>query len=77
MDCNCSCVHSDLSLMDEVLDTYADTKGSLITILQKAQEIYGYLPLEVQEMISLGLDIPLEALRRFTPSSACSRSVNI
>ena len=60
MDYNCSCVHSDLSLMDEVLDTYADTKGSLITILQKAQEIYGYLPLEVQEMISLGLDIPLE-----------------
>ena len=52
MDYNCSCVHSDLSLMDEVLDTYADTKGSLITILQKAQEIYGYLPMEVIRLIS-------------------------
>lgn len=52
MGCNCSCVHSDLSLMDEVLDTYADTKGSLITILQKAQEIYGYLPMDVIRLIS-------------------------
>lgn len=52
MDCNCSCVNSDLSLMDEVLDTYADTKGSLITILQKAQEIYGYLPTDVIRLIS-------------------------
>lgn len=52
MDCNYSCVHSDLSLMDEVLDTYADTKGSLITILQKAQEIYGYLPMDVIRLIS-------------------------
>lgn len=52
MDYNCSCVHSDLSLMDEVLDTYADTKGSLITILQKAQEIYGYLPMDVIRLIS-------------------------
>ena len=38
--------------MDEVLDTYADTKGSLITILQKAQEIYGYLPMDVIRLIS-------------------------
>lgn len=52
MDCNCSCVHSDLSFMDEVLDTYVDTKGSLITILQKAQEIYGYLPMDVIRLIS-------------------------
>lgn len=52
MDCNCSCVNSDLSLMDEVLDTYAETKGSLITILQKAQEIYGYLPMDVIRLIS-------------------------
>ena len=52
MDCNFSCVNSDLSLMDEVLDTYADTKGSLITILQKAQEIYGYLPMDVIRLIS-------------------------
>ncbi|WMJ23420.1 NAD(P)H-dependent oxidoreductase subunit E [Paludicola sp. MB14-C6] len=35
-------------------------KSSLMTVLQQAQEIYGYLPIEVQTQIALGLDIPLE-----------------
>ena len=47
MECSCKNVHSDLSLLDTVLDTYANVDGSLITILQKAQEIYGYLPQDV------------------------------
>lgn len=34
----------DLSLLDPILDKYKDVKGSVITILQKTQEIYGYLP---------------------------------
>ena len=38
---------SDLTLLDGVLDEYADVPGSLITILQKAQGIYGYLPRDV------------------------------
>ena len=38
---------TDLSLLDGVLSEYASVKGSLITILQKAQEIYGYLPMDV------------------------------
>lgn len=42
----------DLSLMKDVLDEYADVKGSLITILQHTQEIYGYLPKEAIELIS-------------------------
>lgn len=42
----------DLSLMDDVLDKYADVKGSLITILQKTQDIYGYLPRPAIELIS-------------------------
>ena len=29
-----------------------DTQGALMPILQKAQEIYGYLPIEVQKIIS-------------------------
>ncbi len=52
MECSCKAVHSDLSLLEDVLKTYANTKGSLITILQKAQEIYGYLPMDVLEHIS-------------------------
>ena len=42
----------DLSLIDGVLNEYANVKGSLITILQNTQEIYGYLPKEAIEVIS-------------------------
>lgn len=52
MECSCNAVHSDLSLLTPILDTYADVDGSLITILQKAQEIYGYLPQDVIRHIS-------------------------
>lgn len=45
--CECSQKTSDLSLLNDILDEYASVKGSLITILQKAQEIYGYLPTDV------------------------------
>ena len=44
MCCNHESV--DLSLLEDVLAHYADVKGSLITILQKTQEIYGYIPIE-------------------------------
>ena len=42
------CKHKqvDLSLLADTLDEYAGVKGSLITILQKTQEIYGYLPVD-------------------------------
>ena len=43
---------SDLTLLDGVLDEYASVPGSLITILQKAQEIYGYLPQDVLRHIA-------------------------
>lgn len=44
---NCCCKKSDLSLIKPVLDEYGDIKGSLITVLQQAQDIYGYLPTDV------------------------------
>ena len=37
----------DLSLLDEVMSEYASEEDRLITILQKAQDIYGYLPEDV------------------------------
>ena len=52
MECLCSQAKSDLALLEPVLAQYADTKGSLITILQHAQEIYGYLPQDVIRRIS-------------------------
>ena len=45
--CNCNCSKSDLTLLEDVLKKYENVSGSLITILQKAQDIYGYLPADV------------------------------
>ncbi len=35
-------------------------KSMLMHVMQKAQEIYGYLPIEVQKMIADGMEVPLE-----------------
>ena len=37
-------------------------QGALMPVLQKAQEIYGYLPIEVQKMIALEMEIPIEKI---------------
>lgn len=42
----CNHENVDLSLLDNVLSAYGNVKGSLITILQKTQEIYGYIPID-------------------------------
>ena len=42
-----------------VIDLYRDKDGSLIQILHLAQEIYGYLPLELQEFIADSMGVPL------------------
>ncbi|MFZ2537461.1 MAG: NAD(P)H-dependent oxidoreductase subunit E [Oscillospiraceae bacterium] len=46
--------------LNEIMKAHSDDKGALMPVLQKAQEIYGYLPIEVQTMIACGLNIPLE-----------------
>ncbi len=45
--------------LDEVLLSLKGTKGALMPALQKAQDIYGYLPVEVQTMVAEGLGVPL------------------
>ena len=48
----------DLKQIEGVLDELAKVKGSLITILQKTQETYGYLPKEAIIYISERTGIP-------------------
>lgn len=43
-----------------VIDANKHDKSRLMGVMQEAQEIYGYLPIEVQNMIAEGMDIPLE-----------------
>ena len=42
------------------IDALREDPGCLMPIMQKAQEIYGYLPIEVQTLIAEELNIPLE-----------------
>lgn len=43
-----------------VIEENKDDKSMLMHVMQEAQLIYGYLPIEVQTMIAEGMDIPLE-----------------
>lgn len=45
-----------------VIRELKDEKGCLMPIMQKAQEIYGYLPIEVQKMIADELHVPMEKI---------------
>lgn len=46
----------------KVINEHKNDKGALMPILQQAQEIYGYLPIEVQTIISNELNVPLEKI---------------
>ena len=43
----------------EVIAAHKGERGAAIPVLHEAQDIYGYLPIEVQKIISEGLDVPL------------------
>ena len=43
----------------EVIEQHKGQPGATMPVLQAAQEIFGYLPEEVQIMVAEGLDIPL------------------
>ena len=45
-----------------MINEQKDQPGSLMPIMQKAQDIYGYLPIEVQTMISDATGVPLEKI---------------
>ena len=45
--------------LKEVISRLKGTKGATMPVLQAAQEIYGYLPEQVQIMVAEGLDLSL------------------
>ena len=46
----------------EVIAKYKGQKGALMPIMQEAQDIYGYLPYQVQKIISDETGIPIEKI---------------
>ena len=55
----CAESQEKINQLKTIVDNYKDTEGSLIQVLHEAQELYGYLPLEVQREISTLMNIPL------------------
>lgn len=45
--------------LKEYIEAEKSQPGALMPVLQKAQEIYGYLPIEVQSMVAEGLGLSL------------------
>lgn len=45
--------------LDSFICQNKENPGSLIAVLQEAQNIFGYLPLEVQKKVATGLNIPV------------------
>jgi len=50
----------------DVIEKYKGEKGAMMPILQEAQEIYGYLPIEVQTIVAEQTDTPLEEIYGIT-----------
>lgn len=45
--------------LQNYIDEIEDKRGALISVLHKGQEIFGYLPTEVQEFVAEKLNIPV------------------
>ena len=62
--CNCTLEGTEnlYQQIDNVIDSFRDKEGSLIQVLHQAQEIYGHLPLELQEHISRKMNVPLSKI---------------
>lgn len=48
------------AMLQAVIAECKGDKSMLMHVMQQAQGIYGYLPIEVQKMIADGMDVPLE-----------------
>ena len=46
--------------LSQIILEHKDQPGALMPVMQQAQDIYGYLPVEVQQMIATQMDVPLE-----------------
>ena len=57
--CNFNEMTKNLQQLDEIIAKNKEERGALIPILHEAQDVFGYLPYEVQERIADGLGISM------------------
>ena len=60
----CCCQNSEeeralYEAVAKIIEKYKGTDGALIMVLHEAQEVFGYLPMELQKFIADGMDIPI------------------
>ena len=53
-----SVTHQKFVELDEFIDHMEDRHGALISVLHKSQQLFGYLPQEVQLHVARKLDLP-------------------
>lgn len=58
-----------------MIGNHKGQQGALMPVLQQAQEIYGYLPIEVQSIIAEEMGIPLERYMVFLRSTRNSHFI--
>ena len=68
MNHTCACNHAkiwtfkdkniNIELLEPTIEKYGDVKGSLITVLQIAQDLFGYLPTDLLAYIAHRLNLP-------------------
>ncbi len=46
--------------LDEIIAANTGDNSNLMHVMQQAQEIYGYLPFEIQQKIAEGMKVPME-----------------
>lgn len=59
--CCCNCGEKDdrIEQVKDTIEKNKETKGALIPVLHKVQNLYGFLPEEVLHLVSEGLNIPM------------------
>jgi len=55
----CACKSEKFKQLERIIAVHKGRPGSLIPVMHEAQELFGYLPLDVQAAIAEGLDVPL------------------
>ena len=57
--CESETEEEQIKRIEEVLEDFKGKKGSLIQALHMVQGIYGYLPVNIQQLISERMEIPM------------------
>ncbi len=58
-ECVCSCADKKMLELQKIIERNKGVKGAVIQVLHEAQEVYGYLPSEVQKVIAEQMNVPL------------------